>query len=328
MKTLILTIIALLYLNFNLIGEISNNYLGIKGANFLKIGLSPRAEAMGSSYISYGKKDINSIYYNPAGLTGIKKIEFQFSTIDWIDNISINYIAFAKPSKKLDGILSSSFTFLYISPITYYDDWGEDIGTLSFYNMALTGGYARTFGNYHVGANIKFLFQKIAENNNFGIGFDLGGIYKFSPFSINLLGKYLLIFKDFNIGAALKNIGSKAGADHLPTSFEFGYSFRLIKGLHFSTTIIKPVYTASSFIDSDYKMNFGLEYVFKNFFFIRNGYKANYDIPNNFTLGFGVKTKFKNGILQVDYAYAAYTYLEKTHRFGLTVKLKDIAFWK
>lgn len=306
----------------------ANQYLGVKGANFLKIGLSPSAEGMGSSYVSYNKGGIHSLNYNPAGVGRINRTEFLFSTVDWIDEVSVNYFAFATPYEKISGVITSSVSFLYLSPITHYNDWGEDIGRLSFYNIAFSAGYATQLNRYQIGANIKFLYEKIAYKNNTGVALDLGGIYRFRPFAVNLFNKYRLFIRNFNLGMALRNLGSKAGADTLPTSFEFGYSLWLIKQLTFSLTIVKPIYVPESLTDSDYKMNYGLEYNFQKIFFIRTGYKLNYSIPNNYTLGFGVRTKFAQGEILVDYAYAAYTYLEKTNRLSVTFKLKDIIFWK
>lgn len=321
--------LVVIFTSLNILdSKLTSPYIGVKGANFLKIGTSPRAEGMAGSFISIGSGDVHSIYYNPAGLNGVKNIEFLFSTLDWIDDVTIYNFAFAKPVKEIKGILSSSLSFLYISPITRYDSWGENIGTMPFYNMALTAGYARKFSEYRTGINLKFLYEKINTENLFGVAFDIGGIYEFNNFSINLFNKYLLIIRDFSIGAALKNIGSKIGADYLPISFEWGYSLKIVKDLKFSLTIVKPLYALESFIDSDYKMNFGFEYYFKNIFTIRGGYKLNYDIPNDFTLGFGVKTKFNRGIIMVDYAYAAYTYLEKTNRISITLKVKTLRFWE
>jgi len=327
MKKTLITLISFIFLVANTLARTMNPYLGVKGANFLKIGLSPKAEGMGSAYTSYGT-DINSIYYNPAGLCYLTKPQAQISTLDWIDNVNINFFAYAQKIEKIKGIFSSSLTTLSLSPIIHYNDWGEEIGTLSFFNMALTSSYARKFGDFYTGANLKFIYQKIADKNNFGLAFDLGVIKELNDFSINLMNKYLIVIRDFKLGMVLKNIGTKAGADSLPLSLEFGYSIRLIKNLHLAIAIIKPIYTAESLIDSDYKMNFGIEYVFQKIFYIRNGFKINYDINNNFTTGFGVKTKFFGGTIQVDYAYAAYTYLEKTNKISLTVEFNNFPFWK
>lgn len=324
---LLISIIIILFIN-NIQAELSSQYLGVKGANFLKIGTSPSVEGMGSAYVSMAEKDINSLNYNPAGLCGIQNIQFMFSTLDWIDEVSINHMAFAKPYEPVDGVISTSLTFLNLPAITHYNDWGEDIGSLDFFNLGFTVGYAHEFGNYLTGINTKLIYQKIADNNNTGFAVDLGTIYKFDPFSINVFNKYLLVIRKFNLGLAVRNLGSKAGADNLPTSIEVGYSFLILRNLHYASSIIKPVYNSESLLDSDYKMNFGLVWNFQRIFFLRTGLKTNYDIPNNFSIGFGIRTKFRSGVILVDYSYAAYTYLEKTHRVGLTFKLKDLIFWE
>lgn len=322
----ILYLILILVLNFRVFA--GSEYIGIKGANFLKIGPSSHSEAMGGSYVSIGSGDINSLYYNPAGLNGIKNIEFQFSTLDWIDNVNMNYLAFGMNSKKLRGIVGGALNFLYLSPVDYYNSWGEVIDTMPFYNMALTLSYARNISSYKTGANLKFIYERIYTKNLLGLALDLGTIYEFEDFSINLFNKYILIIRDFSVGACIRNIGTKIGTDYLPLNFVWGYSFKITKEIKTSVDIIKPIYVLKSLIDSDYKINFGLEYNFKNVFALRLGYKLNYEIPNNFTLGFGVNTKFKNGEIIVDYAYAAYTGLEKTNRITLTLKTKTWEFWK
>lgn len=325
----ILVLLVVIVLGYcEIIFSLTSPYLGIKGANFLKIGLSPRAEGMGASFVSIESGAINSINYNPAGLTGVKNIEFNFSTLDWIDNVSINNLAFAKPVKKIDGVIASSLTFLYLSPITHYNDWGEDVGAMPFYNLAFTAGYARIISKYKTGINLKLLYEKINTDSLVGFAFDIGGLYEFKDFSINLFNKYILLIRDFTVGAVFKNIGTKIGNDYLPSSFEWGYSLKILKDLKFSLTVVKPLYTFGSFIDSDYKMNFGFEYYFKNVVTLRTGYKLNYDIPNSFTFGFGIKTKFNKGWVFIDYAYASYTPLEKTNRIGVTLKVKEWKFWE
>ncbi len=316
-----------LLLPFILIAE--NTYLGIRGAHFLKIGLSARAEGMGASFVALTNGGIDAINYNPASLNSIKKINIIFSYIDWIDNVSINYLAFAKPYPKWKGIVSSSFTFLYISPVIYYNDWGEEIGRITFYNIAVTGGYARTIKRkYKLGGNIKVLLQKIADKSELGFGIDMGFLYTFKPFPVYISKKYILNFRDLTAGVAIRNLGTKAGSETLPLSIDFGASTTVIDGLRFIITFVKPIYELASFVNLDYKVNFGFEYNFQNIFYLRTGYKLNYNIPNNFTIGFGVRTKFLNGEIFVDYAYASYTYLEKTNRLTLKLRIKKWRFWQ
>ncbi len=315
---IVLTIVKLMY---------GSEYIGIKGANFLKIGTSPKVESMGSSYVSI-LDGIHSIQYNPGGVQNITNINFSFSTVDWVDNVGVNYASFAMPYKKLQGNIFASLMFLYISPITYYNDWGEDIGKMDFINFSLSGGYSRIFQGYYVGANLKILYERIYTENNFGIALDIGGIYKFKPFKYKLANKFQIKPDDLTIGVSVKNLGTKAGSDNLPLEIDFGSSVSIIRDLKFSLTIVKPIYVWSSFIDFDYKANLGFEYALMNTIYLRTGIKLFYDIPNNFTIGFGVVTDFFNGKLFVDYAYAAYTYLEKTNRLSITLKIKKWRFWE
>ncbi len=307
-------------------GKISQ-YAGIRGANFLKVGTSPRAEGMGTSFVSL-LGGVNSISYNPAGVNNIDTMYFLFSSLDWIDNVTITHFAYAQPYKKWNGNLFGSFSFLYVTPIIHYDSWGEGIDKMDFYNFALTGGYATIYKNYYIGGSLKLLYQKIYTENNFGLGLDLGGIYKVKPFRYKLANKYWINPDDLKVGFVIRNLGTKAGADYLPLEIDFGSSLTLIDNLLFSLTIVKPLYTWASFVDLDYKLNFGFEYNFLNIIFIRTGLKLFYDVPNNFSFGIGIEKKFFSGKLIFDYSYAAYTYLEKTNRFALILKLYKWKFWK
>ena len=51
--------------------------LGTTGFNFVKIDLSARPAAMGSAFMAISD-DINSIFWNPAGLTTMAKNRFQY----------------------------------------------------------------------------------------------------------------------------------------------------------------------------------------------------------------------------------------------------------
>ena len=56
---------------------------GTTAANFLEIGTSSSAVAMGEAYVSLAD-DAISAYWNPAGLAGINGLELGVSTQDWV----------------------------------------------------------------------------------------------------------------------------------------------------------------------------------------------------------------------------------------------------
>ena len=71
---------------------------GTTAANFLEIGTSSRAVSMGEAFVSLSD-DVNSAYWNPAGLAFVSGLEFGASSQDWVV-----------------GITHSTFCLLYTSP--------------------------------------------------------------------------------------------------------------------------------------------------------------------------------------------------------------------
>src|SRR5476651_666810 len=69
---------------------------GTTGANFLKLGIGPRAIAMGNAQVGVAD-DVYATYWNPAGLSTLKTQEATFVHTDYVQSISEQYIAYAIP---------------------------------------------------------------------------------------------------------------------------------------------------------------------------------------------------------------------------------------
>ncbi|PIS47421.1 MAG: hypothetical protein COT17_03530 [Elusimicrobia bacterium CG08_land_8_20_14_0_20_51_18] len=69
------------------------------GADFLKIDTDARTVSMGSAYTAVSNS-INSINYNPAGLSGLKNVELGLSHTSWIMDSKIDFAGVAVPLKK------------------------------------------------------------------------------------------------------------------------------------------------------------------------------------------------------------------------------------
>ena len=67
---------------------------GTTAAQFLKIGVDARASAMGNAFTAM-RGDISSIYWNPAGLAYVERMETMFVNSNWLAGINFNYTAFA-----------------------------------------------------------------------------------------------------------------------------------------------------------------------------------------------------------------------------------------
>src|SRR5438552_9569117 len=69
---------------------------GTTGANFLKLGIGPRAIAMGEAQVGLAD-DVYATYWNPAGLSRLQVQEAGFVQNQYIENISEQYLAYAMP---------------------------------------------------------------------------------------------------------------------------------------------------------------------------------------------------------------------------------------
>ena len=65
--------------------------VGTSAAQFLKIGVGPRAEAMGQAYIAIAN-DAEALFYNPAGISQFEKNEVFFSNTQWVVDIQLEYL--------------------------------------------------------------------------------------------------------------------------------------------------------------------------------------------------------------------------------------------
>ena len=64
---------------------------GTTAAQFLKIGIGARALAMGGAY-SAVSDDATALYWNPAGLSSMKKNEILLDHQDWILDVDLDFV--------------------------------------------------------------------------------------------------------------------------------------------------------------------------------------------------------------------------------------------
>ena len=135
--------------------EAQKKKLAQTGFQFLKIGLSARAEAMGGAYSMVGD-GADAMFYNPAGMARMdSKIQMVAHRVQWIADI--NYTALGTAYKASHGIFAVNFGAI---------DYGELIGTQVAGNEK---GFTET-GNIDVGAYFVGLAYSKQLTNKFFIG--------------------------------------------------------------------------------------------------------------------------------------------------------------
>lgn len=284
---------------------------GEKGSVFLKLGQGARAIGMGETFVAVAD-DINSLYWNPAGLTNINDITGTFMYSDWLAQIKYNYLGAVVPVEQLNGVIGASITFLDSGDIDKTDEGGNRIGTFEGKDLSLSISYARKLDENSlidsIGGNLKYINRKIDRKESTGFAIDIGGM------------KTLRGVNGLKAGWCIQNIGVKTSAfvndkDGLPLTIKAGIAND--KLLNEALTLALDVNSPS---DNKINVHLGAEYRFRKFLAFRVGFKTDtideHGTLSGITAGLGFKIPQAN--LTLDYAFVDYGKLDDTHRISLT----------
>ena len=112
------------------------------------------------------------------------------------------------------------------------------------------------------------------------------------------------------------NVKAKLFVDpyDLPLTFRFGAAYDFIDASESKLTVSMEAKHPN---DNVQQASFGGEYLWKEMFSLRAGYKLNYE-EEGLTLGGGMKIKAgKNTKLDISYAWADFSRFSSVHRFSL-----------
>jgi hypothetical protein len=201
--------------------------------------------------------------------------------------------------------------------------------TASSYCLAL--GYGRKLTDrFSVGISGKYIWERISEERASGFAFDFGTLF-YTGFKSLRMGMNIS-----NLGSEMKvdgpelsayynpqpenpnydNVKSKLAVDpyDLPLTFRLGLAYDVIETPESKLTISMEAKHPN---DNLQQASFGGEYIWREHFSLRAGYKFNYE-EEGLTLGGGVKLKAGNKTnLDINYAWADFSRLQSVHRFSL-----------
>lgn len=185
---------------------------------FLRLDMSPRAGALGGSFVS-NNDDPNVIFYNPSGLKLLEESPVSFSFIKHVLDINLASLAY---STELEDIGRFGAAVRYINYGTFQGatEFGEKTEEFGAGELAFILGYANTIeGNFHYGANVKYIYSGIADRSSSAIGFDIGA-------------HYALPDQMMNIGFSVLNLGAQISSyyetkEDLPLDVVVGVSKKM-----------------------------------------------------------------------------------------------------
>lgn len=151
---------------------------------FLNIGVDAAALGMSNAVVAH-TGDVNSGYWNPAGLIKLEDKQFSLMHANYFANIAqYNYAAFAMPIDDRSAIGASIIRFGVddiLNTTQLIDNQGNiDYNRISLFSTAdyaFTVSYARSLpiDGLNYGVNAKVIHRKIGDfASAWGFGFDLG----------------------------------------------------------------------------------------------------------------------------------------------------------
>ena len=276
---------------------------GKPGANFLRFGVGARPVGMGGAFVAVAD-DVNSIYWNPAGIAALKNKEITLMHNEVGEDIYYQFLAYSHPVEKLKGSLGGSISYLSVLKIQGYDSGGAPTEELTARNLGINLTYAANiFNSISLGSNLKFIYEKLDNKKDSTYGLDIGAMWK------TRISGLRFGFNIQNIGKGLKFIDETSP---LPLNYKLGgaYGFRAFGNQLAVALDIN--------IPQDYEsfLNIGAECKIYDIIALRIGHKSKDDLSNGIRLGGGIKGK---NIL-VDYAWIPRGDFEDSHRIAVTVR--------
>ncbi|MBD3378638.1 PorV/PorQ family protein [candidate division KSB1 bacterium] len=311
---------------------------GQAGMTFLKIDGNARSSGMGGSFVSMGG-DVISIFFNPAGLGAINSVQITLSQTEWLADIKHNAVGLAIPLGGY-GVLGVSainmdYGTLYGTTVSFASTQSvgfeyTDTGSFEVSDYALGIAYAtHVTDRFSIGGQIRYVYEDMGENM-----IDIGETAKMSNntisnYSMDFGTLYQTGFNDLTLGMSVRHFSGESTFPNLnegfymPLVYSVGIAMDLIQAFlpdqnqnHRFTTLIEGQHPN----DSLERLHVGFEYALREFFFLRGGYKFNYDIES---LSAGLGVRFNAGLMSMkfDYSISQMDYFDNVQRISLAMSL-------
>jgi hypothetical protein len=188
---------------------------------FLNLVSSPRQAALGGKVLTNVDYDVTQALFNPATINQAMDNQLAVNYVSYLGGISYGSAAYAYTVDRRTQTFHAGITYVNYGDFDGYDENGNQTGSFTGSEAALSLGYALQIGysDFYFGGNLKLITSKLEQYSSFGVAADLGLLY------INEDLK-------FNAALAVRNAGTQittyAGQNEpLPFEVDFGMSQRL-----------------------------------------------------------------------------------------------------
>jgi len=282
--------------------------LGKAGFTFLKISPSARAAGMGDAFTAIAD-DATAIFFNPAGLTNIDRLEYSLGITNWIIDSQLMSAAVALPlGRGTVGVSAVSFAPPGFEETTVTEPEGTG-RTVHVGDIAVGLAYGlRLTDRLSFGSRIQYVEENIDRDQA-------------SSWVVDFSTYYRTGFRNGVIAMAMKNFGPDV--KYLAEKFKTPLYFNINLALDVLGSDGAPLHLLGSLesaFATDYRDRYhaGAELWLFNLIALRGGYKFNYD-TEDFTAGFGLKMDLEGRKLAVDISYSNFSkYFQPPLRLSLS----------
>lgn len=294
---------------------------GTVGAAFLKVEAGSRPVGMGGAFAGLAN-DINTIFWNPAGLTAVQDQELtamqHFSFAD-INNQSIGY------AQRMDRFVwGASFLGSFTEIERRQGPTEDPDSTVTVGGFATGLSIAYPLGSaMSIGGTAKVISEQLDIQNVYGAAADVGLILR-------------MLDDRLGIGVAVQNAGVLDGAENLPMALRAGLAYRAWEALETETETETSMserelwaFVADAhlpLIDANPSFHVGAERWFYNSVAARVGYRIslNENPSDGLSLGVGVRRSGEDALanidFQFDYAFVPDSYVGNAHRVSFITR--------
>lgn len=316
--------------------------VGMAGLTFLKIGVG-RCTGMGEAFVAVAD-DATAAYWNPAGLALVLKRQAIVNHVDWLQDVSHEYIVGVMPTRIGNvGVAVTALNQGTFEETTIDEPQGTG-RTFTASDLCLGVTYARMFTDkLAFGVSAKAVSEQIWSVGASGLAFDFGVHYNTGWRNLRLGMAIANFGPDLSYSGDLLNFTHDPGYEWpwtreelagtyltetfpLPVIFRFGLAYDFMRA---DNTSLTGAIDLNHFNDVNEKVNIGLEYSYKPLY-VRGGYILNADASYAGDLGWSTGLSAGAGVrvhptgtlgLSLDYGYRNLGRLGMSHRLTLLVEL-------
>lgn len=291
---------------------------GTAGTNFVKVTSGAKPAALADTYTAR-TGDPQSMYFNPAGLAGLRGVWLSFSRVPYLVNTSIHSLALIQEIRGAGvlGLALGAFDGGALARTTEdtTGGYGGSDGRFRFMSGNLDLALARKFrlpsakGFLSGGIKMRSTLEKNDDQLSQGFSVDLGMLWS-NP------------SESSRAGMTLQNIGGSIAGFRQPLGVRAGLS----QDWKLGTGMLTGAVEAIGHVDSNVKLSAGLELkkpMGIHEVMLRTGYRFNQDLGAlaGLSAGVGYGLWTPRVAIMMDYSFSPQGLLGSVHRMSLTLGL-------